>query len=82
MVIENDGVVETLGLYSRAGLEKLTEVWLKQQWNESNWRSLSWLGFPIWQLPEDLLRLQEVLFRIRPDVIVETGVNQGNFASS
>jgi cephalosporin hydroxylase len=31
----------------------------------------------IWQLPEDILRLQEVIASIKPDVIIETGVNQG-----
>lgn len=80
MVIEKDGIVENLLLYSKEGLERLTELWIKQQWNESNWRSFSWLGFPIWQLPDDLLRLQEIIFRIQPDVIVETGVNQGGSA--
>ncbi|MFZ5569096.1 MAG: CmcI family methyltransferase [Thermodesulfobacteriota bacterium] len=80
MVVEEDGVVETLDLFSREGLEKMTGLWIKQQWNAANWRSLSWLGFPIWQLPDDMIRLQESLFRIQPDVIVETGVNQGGSA--
>ena len=29
------------------------------------------------QLPEDLLRMQELVFRVQPDVIVETGVAHG-----
>jgi len=37
----------------------------------------SWLGRPIIQLPEDIVRLQELLFRAKPDVVVETGVAHG-----
>src|SRR5207245_1268495 len=29
------------------------------------------------QLPEDIVRIQEVVYRIKPDVIIETGVAHG-----
>jgi len=35
------------------------------------------MGRPIIQLPEDIIRVQEVLYRVRPDVLVETGVAHG-----
>jgi len=35
------------------------------------------LGVPIIQLPEDMVRIQEVVFSVKPDVIVETGVAHG-----
>jgi len=35
---------------------------------------------PIIQLPEDVLRYQEVVFRLQPDVIVETGIAHGGSA--
>lgn len=75
--IRHGGIVKTLPLYSKESLELLSEIWIKVQWNELHWHSLSWMGLPIWQLPEDLLRLQEILWEIAPDVIVETGVNKG-----
>jgi cephalosporin hydroxylase len=31
------------------------------------------MGRPIIQLPEDMIRIQEVIWRLRPDVVVETG---------
>lgn len=37
----------------------------------------SWLGVPIIQMPADVLAMQEVIWRTRPDVIVETGVARG-----
>src|SRR5579872_4465523 len=35
------------------------------------------MGRPIIQIPEDILRIQEVVYSVRPDVIVETGVAHG-----
>jgi cephalosporin hydroxylase len=37
----------------------------------------SWMGVPIIQLPADILAMQEVIWRTKPDVIVETGVARG-----
>ena len=39
-----------------------------------NWR---WAGTPIIQLPTDILIMQELIWRVRPTVIVETGVARG-----
>jgi cephalosporin hydroxylase len=35
------------------------------------------MGRPIIQLPEDMIRAQEVIWQIKPDVLVETGVAHG-----
>ena len=37
----------------------------------------SWLGLPIIQLPADILATQEVLWQVKPDVVIETGVARG-----
>jgi cephalosporin hydroxylase len=39
-----------------------------------NW---SWLGRPAIQFPQDLMALQEIIWRTRPEVIVETGIAHG-----
>jgi cephalosporin hydroxylase len=39
-----------------------------------NW---SWLGRPAIQFPQDLIALQEIIWRTRPEVIVETGIAHG-----
>jgi cephalosporin hydroxylase len=36
-----------------------------------------WMGLPIIQDPQDIAATQEVIWRIQPDVIVETGVARG-----
>ena len=38
---------------------------------------MTWLGIPIIQLPEDILMVQELIWKIRPDVIIESGVAHG-----
>jgi cephalosporin hydroxylase len=64
-------------LYSRDAFELLSKLWLKVGWNEKYPYSFSWLGRPIIQLPEDVMRIQEVIYRVKPDVIMETGVAHG-----
>ena len=36
-----------------------------------------WLGRPIIQLPQDMLAMQEIIWRVQPDLIVETGIAHG-----
>lgn len=37
----------------------------------------SWMGAPIIQMPADVIATQEVIWRTKPDVIIETGVARG-----
>lgn len=55
----------------------VTRAWLRCGWDTKYVYGFTWLGRPIIQLPDDLIRLQEVIFKVQPDVIVETGVAHG-----
>jgi cephalosporin hydroxylase len=57
----------------------LTRVITKVAANEG-WYRQSWLGVPIWQLPDDLMLLQRIVTAIRPALIVETGTKYGGSA--
>jgi cephalosporin hydroxylase len=39
--------------------------------------NFSWLGRPIIQYPQDLMALQEIVWRVKPRTIVETGIAHG-----
>ena len=39
--------------------------------------NFSWLGRPIIQYPQDMLAMQEIIWRVQPDLIVETGIAHG-----
>ncbi len=75
--IYNEQSGETLPLYSTAGFETISKLWLKVGWNEKHVYTFSWMGRPIIQLPEDMIRVQEAIFQIRPTVIIETGIAHG-----
>lgn len=71
---------ELLPLYSDAAFRVLSDLWLKVGWNQKYSYTMSWLGVPIIQLPEDIVRYQEVVYALKPDVIVETGIAHGGSA--
>lgn len=37
----------------------------------------NWMGLPIIQMPEDIIKVQEVIFETKPDFVIETGVAWG-----
>jgi len=39
--------------------------------------NFSWLGRPIIQYPQDIVAMQEIIWRTRPDLIIETGIAHG-----
>ena len=71
---------KSLGLYSDEAFNLLSDLWVKVGWNQKYSYGFSWLGVPIIQLPEDMVRYQEAVWAIKPDVIVETGVAHGGSA--
>jgi cephalosporin hydroxylase len=44
------------------------------------WRNTTWLGVPVQKNPADLWVYQELLYEVRPDLIVETGTYAGGSA--
>lgn len=62
---------------SDAELARLSRAWIARSARHKyvyNWR---WCGLPIIQLPPDVIVTQEIVWDVRPDVIVETGVARG-----
>ncbi|EIT84628.1 cephalosporin hydroxylase [Fictibacillus macauensis ZFHKF-1] len=74
---EKHNVMKNVSLYSKESFELLSNLWTKVGWNEKYIYTFSWLGRPIIQLPEDMIRIQELIYKIQPDVIIETGVAHG-----
>lgn len=74
---EENGHVRQFDLYSKEAFERLSRQWVRVGWNQKYPYTFSWMGRPIIQLPEDMIRTQEVIYRVKPDVVVETGVAHG-----
>jgi len=72
------GDVETRhALMSPEGYAAIAAAWVRVGWELKHSYSFSWLGRPVIQLPEDLLRIQEAIHLVRPDIVIETGVAHG-----
>ena len=62
---------------SAEGFAAASKAWLRATWDSKYVYSFAWMGRPVIQLPEDMIRLQEVIYALKPDVLVETGVAHG-----
>jgi cephalosporin hydroxylase len=74
LALENGNVVD---LFSKESFDVLTKFWTEVGWVRKYSYAYSWMGRPIIQLPDDMVRTQEAIWEIKPDVIVETGVAHG-----
>ena len=74
-VIRHDG--RDLPLADPEAFELISQAWLRAGWDTKYVYGFSWLGRPVIQLPEDMVRIQELIYELQPDVIVETGVAHG-----
>ena len=77
LTVSEDGRTETLPLYSKQAFEAISRQWVRVGWNQKYQYTFSWMGRPVIQLPEDMVRMQEVIYRLQPDIIIETGVAHG-----
>lgn len=75
--LSENGASRTIDLYSKESFELLSDLWSKVAWNAKYTYTFTWMGVPTVQLPEDVMRLQEVIWRVQPDVIIECGVAHG-----
>jgi cephalosporin hydroxylase len=74
----SDGGRETSHeLSSPEGFDMVSRAWLRAGWDAKYVYGFSWLGRPIIQLPEDMVRAQELIYSVRPDMIIETGIAHG-----
>jgi cephalosporin hydroxylase len=79
------GTVETTGndgsatwpIGSPEAFRAISRAWLRSGWDAKYVYGFSWMGRPVIQLPEDMLRIQELIYRVAPDVVIETGIAHG-----
>jgi cephalosporin hydroxylase len=57
--------------------QALSARWMQQAFNERYMYNFAWMGRPIIQTPIDMVALQEIIWRIQPDLIIETGIAHG-----
>jgi len=75
--VENSEQSVSYGLDTPEAFALISQAWLRCGWDNKYVYSFTWMGRPVIQLPDDMLRLQEVIYAVKPDVIVETGIAHG-----
>lgn len=76
-MVEDKGLITEHAISSPEAFKVLSQAWLRCGWDNKYVYSFTWMGRPIIQLPDDMFRIQEVIYSIKPDVIIETGVAHG-----
>lgn len=60
-----------------SALAKASRDWMDQANPKKYSYHFEWLGRPIIQYPQDMVALQEIIWKVQPDLIVETGIAHG-----
>lgn len=72
---EVEANIESLG---RDGdLQALSRVWVREISRHKYAYNFRWLGRPAIQFPNDAWAMQEIIWAVRPDLIIETGIAHG-----
>jgi cephalosporin hydroxylase len=64
-------------LLGDADMQAQSRAWLAEVTRRRYTYNFSWLGRPVIQLPQDLIAVQEIIWQVRPDLILETGIAHG-----
>lgn len=77
LTLDNHGERTTVELYSKQGLELLGNLWTKVATEHRMMYEVTWLGRPVIQFPTDIVVIQELLWELQPDAVIETGIAHG-----
>jgi cephalosporin hydroxylase len=58
-------------------LQQLTQEWFLESVRAKYSYGFTWMGRPIIQYPQDIVAMQELIWKVQPDLIVETGIAHG-----
>lgn len=64
-------------LGSNVDLKKESIEWVRNSAKCKYSYNFSWLGRPVIQYPQDVMAMQEIIWAVQPDLIVETGIAHG-----
>jgi cephalosporin hydroxylase len=65
------------GLGADKDIQGMSRIWSRETNRNGYTYNYSWLGRPIIQYPQDMVAMQELIWSIQPDLIIETGIAHG-----
>jgi cephalosporin hydroxylase len=72
-----EGDREITSMAADETLQTLTTRWFNQSCRHKYSYHFTWMGLPIIQYPQDIVALQEIIWQVQPEVIIETGIARG-----
>ena len=73
--LERKSILENIG--NDISFKELSMLWMSKSASMKHSYLSNWLGVPIIQIPQDLYAVQELIWRVKPDLIIETGIARG-----
>lgn len=74
----NEEVEENITrLEQDSDLKQISEEWFCRSMEDKYSYNFRWMGRPIIQYPQDILAMQEIIWNVQPDLIIETGIAHG-----
>jgi cephalosporin hydroxylase len=77
ITIRTESGPRDVDIYTPEGFAVVADLFTRSGWQRKLSYEVTWLGIPIIQVPEDILMVQELIWKLRPDVVVESGVAHG-----
>ncbi len=65
------------GLGEDGDVQALSRIWMREITRHKYAYNFSWMGRPIIQFPQDMIAMQEMIWEVKPDLIIETGIAHG-----
>ena len=65
------------GLGADKDIQAMSRIWSRETNRNGYTYNYSWLGRPIIQYPQDMMAMQELIWKVQPDLIIETGIAHG-----
>lgn len=74
---KREGQDEVLALGADPDLLNATSSWMDKANRHKYSYHYEWMGRPIIQYPQDVIAMQEIIWAVQPDLIIETGIAHG-----
>ena len=68
---------EIEGMGRDGAVQSLSRQWMVETLRHKYTYHFSWMGRPVIQFPQDILAVQEIIWSVKPDLIIETGIAHG-----
>jgi len=65
------------GMEADASFKRLNQEWMERSIAHRYSYNFQWMGRPIIQYPQDIVAMQEIIWDVQPDLIIETGIAHG-----